>query len=223
MKKTTLLKMVFCMIFCCIFFIACADDNEPGDGESSLAPPESPHRNAYYRMGLPPEGWTSGVAWVNAVHDRRKTGSSSLKVDWVRFYCVVNGKAEMVTGEGSSSGTGIQWMGLYLRNPWFGNGDHHENINIDCSGDVCSFPLSSRLDRVWHFGGSRAVIPAGVSKCYTEARVKPEGNALVQLGGDFWISQTADWCGWRQCNTEAFASDWYDSSNGWVTISAGKY
>ena len=189
---------------------------------SSIAPPEAIPQYAEFKRGLPPAGWTSGVAWVVAVHDTRTQGSSSLEVDWVRFYCTVAGLVTQVSGESATNGTGVAGGGLYMRNPWFGNNDAHTIMNITFSTDIAVLPLSAIQDKVWHFWGPRVVIPSNASRCYAAARVKPTGNALVQLGVDFWKDQTADWCGLDQCNTGGSASDWYGAASDWITIYSGK-
>lgn len=215
-------KKFFMLLILSLVFTNCGSDNSGSSQGSSIAPPESPTPIASFYRGLPPQGWTSGVAWINSVYDTRKTGESTLQVDWVRLYCLVNGQETLVAGETQSNGTGVTWGGLYLRNPWFGNNDYHDPMTVDFSGNIAVLPLSSIKDRVWHFGGSRGIIPSGASLCYAEARVKPQGVALVQLGLDFWINQTALWCGYNQCNTEGAASDWFAESIDWIIISTPK-
>lgn len=195
---------------------------EQASQSSNIAPPEAIPQHAEFKRGLPPAGWTSGVAWVVAVHDTRKTGASNLDVDWIRLYCTVNGQETLVAGEQQGNGTGVVWGSLYTRYPWFGNNDAHSAMNVNFTADTASLPLSDAPDKVWHFGGARSIIPANATRCYASARVKPNGNALVQLGVDFWKDQTANWCGFNQCNTEGSASDWYGISSTWITIYSGK-
>ncbi len=195
---------------------------EPVSQTNSIAPPEAVPQSAEFKLGLPPAGWTAGVAWVVAVHDTRKPGTSNLDVDWVRFYCMVNGQETLIAGERPGNGTGVEWGGLYTRYPWFGNGDAHLPMNVNFTGDTASLPLSDVPDKVWHFGGARPIIPTNATRCYAAARVKPSGNALVQLGVDFWKDQNVNWCGLDQCNTEGSASDWYGASSDWITIYSGK-
>lgn len=205
-----------------LILLSCGSGATSGGGDS-IAPPESPKPKAFFNMALPPQGWTSGVVWVNAVHDTRKTGDSSLEVDWVRLHCLVGGQDTLIAGETSANGTGVAWSGLYLRQPWFGDNDFHEPMNVDFTGDIAVLPLSRRLDRVWHFGGSRTIIPAGATLCYAEARVKPQGAAIVQLGLDYWKTDSIGWCGYNICNTEAAGSDWYGESSDWLIISTPRW
>jgi hypothetical protein len=195
-------------------------------GGDSIAPPESPHPKAYIRASLPPAGFATGVIWAIALHDKRKEWPSSIEVDWVRFYCTVNGQDVMVAGETASNNTGTEDGGLYLRDPWFGNNDYHEPLpaGIDLKAMTFTFALSAATERVWHWWGSRAIIPQGATRCWASARVRPIGNAIVQIGADWWKDQAIGWCGMDQCNYEAFASDWFGATpnNDWIDITAGK-
>lgn len=185
------------------------------------APSESPKPEAFFNIGIPPAGWTSGQVWINAVHDTGKQGDSFIEIDWVRLYCVVGGVETLVAGEYTGNKTGIipDGGGLYLRNPWFGN-DYYETLSYLATGETVTYPLSSRADRVWHPIGKRAIVPSGATQCYASARVKPEGNALVQVGLDFWANQTAGYCGPELCNREGSGSNWYGESVDWIIISS---
>ncbi len=192
----------------------------------SIAPPESPTPRAHVRASLPPPGWTSALAWAQALHDNRKQGPSSIEVDWLRLYCTVNGRDVLVVGETLSNATGTAGGGLYLREPWFGDNDSPEPLPsaIRLSGETFTLPLSTVPDRVWHWWGYRTVIPRGATKCWSAARVRPVGNALVQIGADWWKDPTIKWCGLDSCNYEAFNSDWFGAlpNNDWIKITAGK-
>ncbi len=164
-------KIIFCVVLLSSYILSeCGGSGNDGSGvSSSIAPPESPAPVAFYNMGLPPEGWTSGTLWVIAVHDTRKEEDSSLEIDWARFYCIVNGQPFLIYGETSSNGTGIFWSGFWPRKPWCRGNDYHEDMEIDFTGDIALLPLNERPDRVWHFGGKRVVIPTDASRCYSEA------------------------------------------------------
>jgi hypothetical protein len=205
-----------------VIYAAGCGRSHPDSRANSIAPPEAVPQYAEFKRGLPPAGWTSGLAWVVAVHDSRKTGASNLDVDWVRFYCTVNGQETLISGEQQGNGTGVVWSGLYTRYPWFGNNDAHSAMDVNFSADIASLPLSSIPDKAWHFGGARPTIPVNATRCYASARIKLSGNALAQLGVDFWKDQSTNWCGLDQCNTEGSASDWYGASSDWITIYSGK-
>jgi hypothetical protein len=144
----------------------------------------------------------------------------------MRFYCTVNGQDVLIAGDSESNETGTAGGGLYLREPWFGNNDYHEPLTagIDLKAETFTLALSTAPDRVWHWWGSRVVIPQGATKCWSAARVHPVGNGLVQIGADWWKDQTTGWCGLDQCNYEAFASDWFGATpnSDWIEITAGK-
>jgi hypothetical protein len=186
------------------------------------APPESSRQEAFFNTGIPPAGWTSGQAWINAVHDIGYPGDGSVKIDWIRLYCIVGGSETFVAGEYPGNETGVipDGGGLYLRNPWFGNNDYNEPLSYLVTGEIVTYPLSSITDRVWHPIGKRTAVPVGATRCYASARVKPEGGALVQVGLDFWVNQTASYCGTGYCNKEASGSNWYGKSLDWIIISS---
>jgi hypothetical protein len=217
-------KIIFSVVLLmsCILSEYDVSGNDGSGVSSSIAPPDSPLPEAFYSRGLPPEGWRSGTLWVIAVHDTRKEGDSALVIDWARFYCIVNGQPVLMSAETSSNGTGILWSGLWPRNPWCRGSDYQEGIGIDFTGDLALLPLFKRPDKVWHFGGKRVVIPKDASRCYSEARFRLTGNALVQLGADFWIDDKSEWCPDHKCNTAAFGSDWFSASDGWRIITVGK-
>lgn len=183
-------------------------------------PQEAWPKTAEIRMSLPPQGWTAGVTWVVAVHDGRIGGASSMQVDWVRFYCTVGGVETLVAGEFAGNGTGVDWSGLYLRNPWFAN-DTSSATGVSFTSDIATLPIDTKPSNVWHFGTMRPAIPAGSTRCYGKTRVKPEGSALVQVGVDFWKDTTIGWCGLDQCNTEGSGSDWYKATGDWMIITSG--
>jgi len=212
-----LLLLSICVLSECRVF-----GNDGSGAISSNAPPESPAPVAFYDRGLPPEGWRSGTLWIIAVHDTRKEGNSSLEIDWARFYCVVNGQPILMSGETSANRTGIYWSGSWPKIPWCRGTEDLKDMKIDFTGDTALLPLYERPDRVWHFGGKRVVIPENASRCYSEARLKLTGHALVQLGADFWIDEKSEWCPGHQCNTSGFGSDWFGASDEWVIISTGK-
>ncbi len=189
---------------------------------NNIAPPEAIPQHAEYKRGLPPAGWTAGVVWLVAVHDMRTTGTSGLEVDWVRFYCISAGQDILLSGESTTNRTGVEGGGHYTRYPWFGNNDAHTTMNVNFLTDIAVLPLSSIQDKVWHFWGPRVLIPFYASRCYAAARVRPNGNAVVQLGLDFWKDQNVGWCGLDQCNTQGSASDWYGAAQDWIMIYSGK-
>src|SRR4030042_2290524 len=79
----------------------CGSGNSSKDTENidKSAPPEAPIKEGYVSLLLPPEDWSSGVAWVQAVHDNSKDVARSGEIDWVRFLCRVDGTDILLAGE----------------------------------------------------------------------------------------------------------------------------
>jgi hypothetical protein len=81
--------------------------------------------------------------------------------------------------------------------------------------------VGTRPERVWHFWSAspRPALPPGkLEGCTVNARVKIYKGALVQIGMDYWRSQTALWAGPDVNNHEAGASNWYFPSEKWQDI-----
>jgi len=197
-----------------------------GSGSSSTdtenidksAPPEAPIKEGYVSLLLPPEDWSSGVAWVQAVHDNSKDVASSVEIDWVRFLCRVDGTDIILAGEDDINKTGISWAALYYREPWFYN-DIHDVLSVNPADDIFMLDTSTVSDRVWHAGGERAVVPEDAERCFAEARIRIDGPAWFQMGIDYWIDQTASWDGTNVNNTEGAVSDWYYGTTDWIVVS----
>jgi hypothetical protein len=224
MIQVNKMKIMVCLTLLISLVLNCNSvfASDTTDAKSGLAPLESPAPYAFYDRGLPPEGWRSGTLWIIAVHDTRKEGDSSLEIDWARFYCVINGKPVLMSGETSANRTGIYWSGFWQKRPWCQGTEDRKDMKIDFSGETALLPLHEKPDRVWHFGGKRVVIPENASGCYSEARLKLTGNALVQVGADFWVDEKSEWCPDHKCNISGFGSDWIGASGEWVIIKAGR-
>ncbi|MEW6602574.1 MAG: hypothetical protein AB1499_16495 [Nitrospirota bacterium] len=217
-KKTFYFLLLVCLILnYSSVFAEGGPDALPGN-----APPESPAPASFYDRGLPPEGWKSGTLWIIAVHDTRKGGDSYLEIDWARFYCMVNGQPVVMSGEISDNKTGIYWSGSWPKTPWCQGTEERSDMMIDFTGETALLPLHEWPDRVWHFGSKRIIVPDDASRCYSEARIRLSGNALVQLGADFWIDDKSEWCPDHKCNISGFGSDWIGATDEWVVIGAGR-
>ncbi len=191
------------------------------DKNDTTAPPEAQVKEGYVSLLLPPENWSSGVAWVQAVHDKSKDVPSSVEIDWVRFLCRVDGIDVILAGDDGTTRTGIVWAGLYYRDPWFYN-DIHDGITINPNDEIFVMSTSDVSDKVWHAGGERAVVPEDAERCFAEARVKINGPVWFQMGIDYWINQWASWAGTNVNNTEGAVSDWYYGTTDWTVVSVAK-
>lgn len=195
------------------------------DTASHTAPPDSPHPHAYYLYPTPPPGFQAVIGWAQAVHDTRKSGPSTVEVDWLRLWAVVDGRNVLLAEDDYAAfDPESRWFGLYLRKPWFG-GDVHLQMPVAYEGGFLVFRPSTHPDRVWHWWPTeypRPTVPAGAQRVWFEARVRITGPALVQLGIDFWRTPTAQWAGHNINNMQAGVSDWFGEDREWQVISVGR-
>jgi hypothetical protein len=188
----------------------------------SRIPPEVRQPTAYLKYLRPPDGFNTGVGWVQAIHDDRLPGSSTVEVDYTRFFCRVNGQTRWISGDGYSNK--VAGGGLFMRNPWFGT-NVSEPLPAEFANGVMTLRTSNRSDRVWHWWVDqypRPVIPPEADRCWMETRVRITGPALVQAGIDYWRTPTSPYAGVEVNNTEAGASEWHFASPVWQVITVGK-
>ncbi len=184
-------------------------------------PPEVAHETGYVAYLLPPAGFTAGLGWLQAIHDVNRPGPSSVEVDWMRLYCVVNGQDVLI--ESDEYDDAEIGGGLYTRYPWFETG-FYEDISADfnLTKGYAVLTISDYPDNVWHWWNTqwpRALIPAAAERCFMEALVRIQGPALVQAGLDYWREPDSVWEGTNVNNVEAGISDWLSESDQWQLIS----
>ncbi len=189
----------------------------------STIPPEVPHKEGYVTYLLPPDGFTAGLAWMQAIHDTNRPGPSTVEVDWMRFYCIVNGDDVLLASdEYDNSKIG---GGLYTPFPEFSYyGDIPAQFNLSKRHAVLT--ISEQPYYLWHwwnFLWPRASIPVDAERCFMEARVRIQGPAMVQAGLDYWREPDSEWDGTNVNNIEAGVSDWFFESDGWHLISIALY
>jgi hypothetical protein len=191
-----------------------------------FAPTEAANPLEYYRHPTPPPGFAAVTGWMQAIDIRGQGEPSTVEVDWMRLHATVNG-ADVVLLEDlfASPNPAMEWYGLYRRDPWFA-GDWLESMPFDLQGGAMILQPGLRPDRVFHWWNTapaqnvtRALVPAGTSRIWFEARARIAGGAGVQAGIDYWKDLTAPYAGVNVNNTEAGASDWYGNSTGdWQII-----
>lgn len=182
-------------------------------------PPDIPTwmRQAHSHLLLPPSGWTSGVAWMQAVHDSRFPGTSTVEVDWLRLYAVT-GTGEVLVASGAAL-SGVMWTERWSRIPWYSTKADSSVALPSVGTEIAMFQTSTAPNLVWHWGGPRiASIPSGTTTFVARARIRVIGPAIVQLGIDFWASPTAEYTVLDGNNTEAGIGDWHGPQPGWVDI-----
>jgi hypothetical protein len=176
----------------------------------------------YVNPVRPPPEFKSVLLWGIAIADTRvpQHQSAWVEIAWTRLACRVDGGKDVVLNDDYGKIRG----GLYLRQPWFGAGDHHEPMPCDRdeSSHTVVMHVGQRTDRVWHFwsASARPALPPGkLEGCTVTARVKISPGALLQMGMDYWRSTTALWAGSDVNNHEAGASNWYFASPDWQEVS----
>ena len=174
-------------------------------------------RQGHVVLSLPPPGWRSAVAWIHTIFDNRYPAApSSVEVDWMRIYAVVNGAPVQLVAETGAHPSSVSWAESHARSPWFG--PPHTPAGIGLSGDVVTVDPGTDVTRLIILGTDRVptgAIPAAATRLRVEARVRLTGHALAQLGIDFWLDATAP--GGAGSNTLGGVTNWFGES-GWQTV-----
>jgi Big-like domain-containing protein len=222
-----------------------------------LEPAEMPRRLPYLFVdsnvgkvwwpnpNVPPNSQVIGsfgaaTPWLSIVDDPRAPEPSSVEVDYLRLWAVVNG-SDVPVARNEYDGSHQVGGSLASREPWFGVQTYGLQSRVTVSGGVVRLPLSTRPDSVWHVWledtwpnpsgpNWRHLFPAGTQWVWVEARVRIRGAAALQVGWDYNRGTTDTGCdrdndgratptedGW----CEAGKSDWIFESfenNGWQVI-----
>jgi hypothetical protein len=174
-------------------------------------------KGGYVNSTPPPWPFHSVLLWGIAIADTRVPGheSATVEVASTRLSCRVDGKNVILNNDsGSLRG------GLYLRHPWFAQGNFHDTLPFDYNAnhEIVILRIGERPDRVWHFWppSPRPTIPPGkLEGCTVRARVRISRGALLQMGADYWRDAKIPWDGSDGNNHEAGASNWYLPSSEW--------
>lgn len=212
------LLILFVFIF---VFVGCSEIIEQDDG---LIPSDVAHPESYYDYPLPPEGFSAGLAWMQAIHDNRYSEESTIEIDYFRFYAHMEDGDDLLLATNECSNNNFEG-GLYSRDPWFGT-DFHTPINyeLDSVNGFIIIKPSEHPDNIMHWWNNqwpRASIPAGAESCWVEARIRITGPALVQAGMDYWKTPTAGYAGYNVNNIEGGVSDWALESDDWQIVRVG--
>jgi len=169
----------------------------------------------------PPSGYPYVTAWAQAVEDTyQDTALSTVEVDYLELWAVVNGKDQLVCqNRYDSYDSESKWFGLYSRRPWFPKGDAHTQMPVTFTSDGYLYlNPSSAPNNVWHWwitGNPRAQVPSGAQRIWVRMKFRITGPALVQIGADFYDLPA------NGSNKEFGASDWYSQSSNWQTVVLG--
>lgn len=169
-------------------------------------------RKEWYQRPKPPVGWTAVTPHGGAI---TTSGAGTIEIKEFKLLCNVPGRngKQLIYSDTSQIGGA-----LYLKDPWFGGNDLHENADIrrTPSGTVI---IKIPDHRVAHWWTARPTLPAGTNNCATEAVVRGTGNVIVAVGADWWKTSDAMWAGLNVNNQEIGVGNWYDLGNGqWQTV-----
>lgn len=159
-----------------------------------------------------PDGWNAATPVGGAI--TTDSGNGTIEISSFQLICEVPGKGRQTV----DSGVNRIGAGTYLKDPWFGNNDYHEDVATTYTSDgTVKYHVPS--NRVLHWWTKRATVPAGAKNCSAEASARGSGNVIAYVGGNWWKSPTAMWGGFNVNNREIGGSSWYRISNGeWRTV-----
>jgi hypothetical protein len=213
-------------LICLVAILACCSNpnssHQPINVVTNYAPPECPDQSAHIVNVVPWPGWTALNAWAVAVYNSSIISSnpSIVRVAYLEVGYGLNG-VETTLLKDYNSWTDYDG-GLFYRNPWCGGNIHTPLLNVATLSDgSISFDVSQAPTKIWHFWSSwRQQIPAKYDYVYTRMQVQVSGSAVIQLGGDWYMSDTCLPV-WDSSNVTIATSDWYgdpDGTNGWKTL-----
>ena len=183
-------------------------------------PPESNNWVSYASFTSPPFGFKAATPWLSAVHDRTRTGTSTVEVDYIRLWGRVGGVDRIISA--NEYDDGIAEGQLAPREPWYGGPNGWQLTTrmprVVTVGTMVIRP-SDHPDRVWH--PYLELFPradlTGVSSVRMEVRYRISGPALVQAGLDYW--QRVDGTSANGArNQEAAVTDWNCTTGTWQTV-----
>lgn len=204
-----------------------------GSGAVTSMPDDALWCKEIIRNSLP-QDFRTVIAWFEAVtvsnkHNDSMFGEATVVVDYQKLIEQCPGKPEKILDSQHYNDVHkrkLAWYegGRYLRTPWFGGNDYHEQMyNAWVSGGALTIMIGQTPERVAHWWTKRVHAMPGCSY-FGEMRLKIAGLASVQFGSDWWRDENSQWNGYdTACKTsnscEAWVSGWYGDTGGqFVTI-----
>ena len=209
---------------------------------AGLVPPDIPDgsRVGHLRAPRPPDGFTSAIGWIDAIHDWRDfPGTTSLiEVRKAELWACVNGQDVLLTS-GITRDDGTITGGLYSRGipygaiatcdtccpfcmPWYWGADADIKFPNTYAGGIASFSPSKAMNMIWHAWNNkwpRVTLPPGTQTVYFKVEARITGHALFRAGFDWYRdSITTDTA---HDLIEGGAADWRFASAGWETLNVG--
>ena len=201
----------------------------PGIGDKWNSNPKFPTElteyHNYCRLQLPPNGFTTGLPWMQALHNGGPNDNSKVEVAYLRFYAHTASGDTLLFEDDYSDNlelTAYDYGGTYLRYPFFFDEENYSwAMPAEINNGNLIIKTDTHKDRVFHWWSSqRILIPNNAQYVFTETKVKITGDACVQLAIDFWKDLTSPYAGLNINNTEAGVSDFIfeSTSNDWQII-----
>jgi len=211
------------MLFLLLLLMSCATIIKHPDGAI--------HKEEKIPRQEVPAGFFAAVAWAQVATTTEQGGEGGIAfIDYLRLIEIgEHGNEKIITEdnyeENNSSPLDKKKGGLYGRQPrWFADDKHQPIENSSLENGFLILVADETPDKILHWWTDRAEVKND-SRHVVEARFKLQGSICLQLGLDYWKDKKADHNGWhKECvgtnNCEGFISNWYCSSNGFVTVRA---
>jgi hypothetical protein len=185
-------------------------------------------RTANYIFPSPPNGFNAVLGWANVVIGKSQFGTEgNVTVKTIELWEVTKGIRRLVTNKITCPQCTLPqdkvfgflvpkhlWM---VRSAWDKENQGQE-FTVNADGSV-GIPAELHPDHIYHFWHTDWPRPNALSNSqyYLRAIVEVSGNAMIQVGFDYYGSP--DSLGYS--NIEAANSDWYCAKPGWQEVIAG--
>lgn len=166
-----------------------------------------------------PAGWSSLTPWgqaIGKIEDIDKSAVTQIgqvEIKSIDVWCDVGGVTKKITDTNVAN----VGAGLYIKEPWFGGNDEHELIQpTKTTSGTWLLPVYT--NKITHWWLSPRPYIVGASNCRITSDVKISNEVIVSIGGDYWITTTADWLPNDGANKAIGISSWYGYKDDWQTI-----
>ena len=215
------MEKLLCLLLFSSLLLGCINNTNPDD--ATYAPKESPHQHSYYSLPTPPQGFTVGASWMQAIDIDGKGTPSKVEVDWMRLHAIIGIKDSILTEESFDEEAPLMhWYGLYSRIP-FVIGDRLDVMPFTVENGIMILEPSTSPKLVFHWWNtSKPIIPIGTTRVWFESKIRIIGCAGVQAGIDYLTSSDVKGVT-NKTEIEAGVSDWFgNSTTDWQIITVGK-
>lgn len=154
-------------------------------------PPEVAHRY-FYKNAFPSNDHHNLTAWVQVLTDNNCIDTCQVDVDSLKLYGRKSNILTLLFEDDYSTFNPYEDGGLFLRYPFFPQGDYHEHpFPCTLNGGIMTFYPTNNIKRVWHWWTSQPIIVNDINyydSYRVECKMRIKGHALAQVGLDFRIN-----------------------------------